>query len=148
MNNPFRCHRLGFTLVELLVVIAIIGILVSLLLPAVNAAREAARRIQCTNHLKQLGLAVHNFENARGGIVPVQLTGQGYGSWMVILMPYIELGNHYNGVFDPEKRFTCRRWKPYRRRLTFITALPEHARIGKPRRPCPARVFALRWEPR
>ena len=59
-------RRRGFTLIELLVVIAIIAVLIALLLPAVQAAREAARRAQCVNNMKQLGLALHNFESANG----------------------------------------------------------------------------------
>lgn len=85
---------LGFTLVELLVVVAIIGILVALLLPAVQAAREAARRSQCQNNLKQIGLACLNYESSRNGLPPAssnspaeRLNGLG---WQVYILPFME----------------------------------------------------------
>jgi prepilin-type N-terminal cleavage/methylation domain-containing protein/prepilin-type processing-associated H-X9-DG protein len=84
----------GFTLVELLVVIAIIGILVSLLIPAVNAAREAARTTQCQNNLKQYGLALHNYHSLVGSF-PI---GNVYATWWTgqsMILPYLEGGTIY-----------------------------------------------------
>jgi prepilin-type N-terminal cleavage/methylation domain-containing protein len=87
--------RSAFTLVELLVVIAIIGVLVALLLPAVQAAREAARRSQCSNHLKQLGLAVHNFEDVNKVLVPARMDNYGGVTWAVFILPYLEQNSFY-----------------------------------------------------
>lgn len=85
-RDPRAC---GFTLVELLVVIAIIGILVAMLLPAIQAAREAARRMQCSSHLKQLGLAIHNFHDSNNGLISTRLPCR-HGSWANQLWPFIE----------------------------------------------------------
>jgi prepilin-type N-terminal cleavage/methylation domain-containing protein/prepilin-type processing-associated H-X9-DG protein len=84
--------RRGFTLVELLVVIAIIGILIALLLPAVQAAREAARRSQCLNNLKQMGLAIHNFADTHTVLPPLEISNERASLWALIL-PYMEQEN-------------------------------------------------------
>lgn len=100
MKAPEASPR-GFTLIELLVVIAVIGILIALLLPAVQAAREAARRAQCTNNLKQIGLAVHNYNSSVGGFPPGRfnshIAGRGncWGMYSQIL-PQLE----YQTIFD------------------------------------------------
>ena len=92
--------RSAFTLVELLVVIAIIGILIALLLPAVQAAREAARRIQCTNNLKQMGLAMHNYLTAQPEYFPPGATGHYKHGLFTYLLPYME----QQPVFDTTDR--------------------------------------------
>ncbi|MDO5552436.1 MAG: DUF1559 domain-containing protein [Planctomycetia bacterium] len=92
-----KCQNFGFTLVELLVVIAIIGILIALLLPAVQAAREAARRMQCTNNFKQFGIALHNYHDVRQSFPAmtecmVNKNGTRRTKWsgLFVLLPYLE----------------------------------------------------------
>jgi prepilin-type N-terminal cleavage/methylation domain-containing protein/prepilin-type processing-associated H-X9-DG protein len=104
--SPAGCPRRGFTLIELLVVIAIIAVLIALLLPAVQAAREAARRAQCVNNMKQLGLAMHNYESANGAF-PLSGAYSFSGGAFVIgnqispagrIMGYSEQGALYNSM--------------------------------------------------
>lgn len=108
LNPSFRSR--GFTLVELLVVIAIIGMLIALLLPAVQAAREAARRVNCLNNLSQIGLALHGYEFSAESLPPGVINPEGpirsepkgqHVSWTVQISPYIEMRVVYR-MFDQE----------------------------------------------
>ncbi|MCG2685419.1 MAG: DUF1559 domain-containing protein, partial [Planctomycetales bacterium] len=90
----------AFTLVELLVVITIIGILIALLLPAVQAAREAARQVQCINNLKQIGLAIHGFHEAKGALPPTR-SSCSHSTWAAEIWPFIE-GQNLADQYDPK----------------------------------------------
>jgi len=106
MNTKQPSVGRGFTLIDILLVIAIIAVLIALLLPAVQSAREAARRIQCTNNLKQIGLALHNYHSATGSfplgatVAVAYGTEQVWGTWsaFTLMLPYLEQTPLYNAA--------------------------------------------------
>lgn len=125
-----RSSRRGFTLVELLVVIAIIGVLVALLLPAVQAAREAARRSQCQNNLKQIGLALLNFEATKKHLPPGALMNEG-SAWSVYLLSFIEKGNELAQTKIGDNNKFNSQWGHPGGPYTDANSLPENERNVK-----------------
>lgn len=129
--------RRGFTLVELLVVIAIIGVLVALLLPAVQAARESARRMSCANNLRQIGLATQNFHDTTNAFPPLRIAGaEGWASYFVLIMPYMEQGALFNS-WDITRKYAAQTvqaqqaqikayYCPTRRPATGLSVAEQH----------------------
>ncbi|MEM9412947.1 MAG: DUF1559 domain-containing protein, partial [Planctomycetota bacterium] len=104
MNQPRNCF--GFTLIELLVTIAIVGVLIGMLLPAVQLIRARAQQNSCLNNLRQLGMAVQNFESGRGYFPPAARLGEGTG-WHAYLLPHVEQDVLYDRIVltDPNQNF-------------------------------------------
>src|SRR5262249_30630255 len=91
-----RNRRLGFTLIELLVVIAIIAILIGIMLPAVQRAREVAFRIKCASNLRQIGLAMHGYHGTYNELPPNRMSSGDHATWAVLIMPQLEQDSVYN----------------------------------------------------
>ncbi len=149
--NPSRKHA-GFTLVELLVVIAIIGVLVALLLPAIQAAREAARRSQCMSNLKQIGLAVLNHDSAKGSFPPgstcatVQIDGRYSSTWTVSILPYIEQQQVF-ALWDDAVDFSHVNNQRLRETLMPIYSCPSDIELDQLVRPQSGQGTGVWWAP-
>ncbi len=138
---PFQSVRRGFTLVELLVVIAIIGILVALLLPAIQAAREAARRTQCVNNLKQIGLAMHNYHDSFNSLPPATMTTGSHGATAFVrMLPFVEQGAVYDQLASVGFGSQTNYWLGSTAANTLLIA-PILAQAKVPAYRCPSSVF-------
>ncbi|MCA9110824.1 MAG: DUF1559 domain-containing protein [Planctomycetaceae bacterium] len=130
-------NRRGFTLIELLVVVAVIAILVALLLPAVQQARETARRMQCRNNLKQIGLALHNYHD-RSGCLPPSTVVQwnlseptGWWSWIARVLPDLEQGGLYANLNLSENAWqSCNQNKPFTSQRLNMLLCPSDPSAG------------------
>ena len=129
MSQARIVRRLGFTLIELLVVIAIIGLLMALLLPAIQRVREASNKMRCGNNLKQLGIAAHNYENDRQALPP-GTDDQGVGC-LVFLLPYMEL----------DSQFRLFQFRPQTYSLWYLDPLNRPPSTGSTTVPRPPNIY-------